>query len=73
MNGLLGWKMKFSIKDFFGKCDQIRVSYGFDPIYWRNPLWITPFFVQYEILLFYKELFWNNYLLIIVIRCIYTW
>ena len=27
-------KMKFSIKDFFSKCDQIR---EFEHIYWRNP------------------------------------
>ena len=26
-------KMKFSIKDFFSKCDQIRSFH----IYWRNP------------------------------------
>ena len=29
-------KMKFSIKDFFSKCDQI-CSCGFGHIYWRNP------------------------------------
>ena len=27
-------KMKFSIKDFYSKCDQIS---GFGHIYWRNP------------------------------------
>ena len=28
-------KMKFSIKDFFSKCDQILSGFGY--IYWRNP------------------------------------
>ena len=27
-------KMKFSIKDFFSKCDQVSL---FGHIYWRNP------------------------------------
>ena len=31
---LTAQKMKFSIKDFFSKCDQIR---SFCHIYWRNP------------------------------------
>ena len=30
-------KMKFSIKDFFSKCDQIAVFCGFCQIYWINP------------------------------------
>ena len=30
-------KMKFSIKDFFIKYDQIRRNCGFGHIYWRNP------------------------------------
>ena len=29
-------KMNFSVKEFFSKCDQIRNSSLFDPIYWRN-------------------------------------
>ena len=29
-------KMKFSIKDYFSKCDQIAVNCGFGHIYWRN-------------------------------------
>ena len=29
-------KMKFSNKNFFSKCDQIRSSYGFGYIYWRD-------------------------------------
>ena len=33
-------RMKFPIKDFFGKCDSV--------IYWRNPSWKTSFFVQYN-------------------------
>ena len=33
-------KMKFSIKDFFSKCDQIRR---------RNPSWKTSFFVQCQV------------------------
>ena len=36
-------KMKFSIKDFFRECDQIRRTLGH--IYWRNPWWKT-FFVH---------------------------
>ena len=30
-------KMKFSIKDFFTNCDQIRRKLRFGHIYWRNP------------------------------------
>ena len=30
-------KMKYSINDFFGECDQIRKKCGFGHIYWRNP------------------------------------
>ena len=39
-------KMKFSIKDFFSKCDQIHRKRQFGHIYWRNPEWKTSFFVQ---------------------------
>ena len=39
-------KMKFSIKDFFSKCGQIRSFLYFSYIYWRNPWWKTSFFVQ---------------------------
>ena len=40
-------KMKFSIKDFFSKCDsKLAVSCGFGHIYWRNPQWKTSFFVK---------------------------
>ena len=39
--------VKFSIKDFFSKCDQIAVSCGFGHIYCRNPWWKIPFFVQW--------------------------
>ena len=28
-------KMKFSIKDFFNKCDQVYCGFGY--IYWKNP------------------------------------
>ena len=28
-------KMKFSIKDFYSKCDQIHSSFGFGHIFWR--------------------------------------
>ena len=38
--GVTAQKIKFSIKDFFSKCDQIL------RIYWRNPSWKTLFFVQ---------------------------
>ena len=30
-------KVKFSINDFFSKCDQIAVYCGFGHIYWGNP------------------------------------
>ena len=30
-------KMKFSIKDYFSKYDQIRSFLRFGHIYWRNP------------------------------------
>ena len=29
-------KIKFFIKVFFSKCDQIRRNFGFDHIYWKN-------------------------------------
>ena len=35
-------KMKFVIKDFFSKCEQL----GFGHIYWKVPLWKTSFFVH---------------------------
>ena len=35
--------MKFSIKDFFSKCDNSAVSCRFGHIYWRNPEWKTSF------------------------------
>ena len=41
-NDFTAQKMKFSIKDFFSKCDQI----WFGHIYWRNPSCATSFFVQ---------------------------
>ena len=37
-------KMKFSIKNFCSKCDQIRKD--LNHIYWRNPEWKTSFLVQ---------------------------
>ena len=39
-------KMKFSIKDFFSKCDQSAVFCRFGHIYWRNTQWKNSFFVQ---------------------------
>ena len=39
-------KMKFSVKDFFSKCDHIR-SCGFGHIYWRNPSRKPWFFAQW--------------------------
>ena len=36
-------KMKFSIKDFFRKCDQFRRKLRIWSIYWRNPKWKTLF------------------------------
>ena len=50
---LTAHKMKFSIKDFFSKCAQIR-SY----ICWRNPLWETSFFVQCFIAIL-RDVFWT--------------
>ena len=41
-------KMKFSIKDFFSKCNQSTWNCGFGHIYWRNPWWKTLFFVEWE-------------------------
>ena len=38
--------MKFPIKDFFSKCDQILSFCGFGHIYWRNPQWKILFFVR---------------------------
>ena len=38
-------KMKFSIKDFFSKCDHC----GFGHIYWRNLSWKTSFFVHWTL------------------------
>ena len=35
-------KMMFSIKDFFSKCDQIRIFHN----YWKNTYWKISFFVQ---------------------------
>ena len=40
--------IKFSIKDFCSKCDQIRSYFGH--IYWRNPKWKTSFFVPCSML-----------------------
>ena len=36
-NYLTAQKMKFSIKDFFSKCYQVRSFLRFGHIYWRNP------------------------------------
>ena len=33
--------MKFSMKAFFSKCDQVAVYRGFCYIYWRNSYWKT--------------------------------
>ena len=34
---IIAHKIKFSIKNFFSKCDQIRRKLRFGHIYWRNP------------------------------------
>ena len=39
---LTAQKMKFSIKDFLGKYDQIRRKLKI----WRNPRWTTSLFMQ---------------------------
>ena len=39
-------KKKFSIKDFFSKCDQIPSFLWIFHIYRRNPKWKSSFFVQ---------------------------
>ena len=43
LSSLTTQKMKFSIKGFYSKCDQIHSLYGH--IYWRNPSWKTSFLV----------------------------
>ena len=43
-------KMKFSIKDFFSKCDQIRSFLRIWSHLLKNPKWKTSIFVQYIIL-----------------------
>ena len=39
-------KMKFSIKDFFSKCDQICRKLRIWSLYWINRLWKTSFYLQ---------------------------
>ena len=39
-------KMKFSIKDFFSKCEQIRSFLLIWSLYWRNPYGKLHFFVE---------------------------
>ena len=39
-------KMKFSIKNFFNKCDHFRSFQRIWTHHWRNPSWKTSFFVQ---------------------------
>ena len=39
-------KLKFSVKDFFSKYEQLRSFVRFGHIYWRNPQWKTSFFVR---------------------------
>ena len=39
-------KIKFSVKDFFSKCDKPVISFAFGQIYWRNPWWETSSIVQ---------------------------
>ena len=39
-------KMKFFIKDFFSKCDQIHKRQRIWSHLLRNPLWETSFFVR---------------------------
>ena len=41
--------MKFSIKDFFIKCEQIRRNCGPGHIYWKNPERKTSIFVQWMV------------------------
>ena len=36
--------MQFSIKDFFRKCDQLRIGH----IHWQNPQWKIYFFAQWQ-------------------------
>ena len=44
VNVFTAWKMKFSTKDLFSKCDAGNCRFGH--INWRNPNWKTSFFVQ---------------------------
>ena len=67
-------KIKFSIKDFFSKCDQIPTIFcGFGHIYWINPKWKTSFFLcsmnqvkstisDQKISWFFKSSFFQNIL-----------
>ena len=41
-------KMRYSIKDFFSKYDQILRKLQFGHIYWRKLSWKTSFFVQWQ-------------------------
>ena len=55
-------KMKFSIKDFFSKCDHIRGNLGFCHIYWKIPFWKNfSFFVQCKFLGFC----WHQHLFLV--------
>ena len=48
-NETLHKKIKFFIKDFFSKCDQIRRKPQIKSLYWRNPQWKASFFVRWNI------------------------
>ena len=61
--GVTAQKMKFSIKYFLSKCDQIRRkletgNWGFGHIYWRNTSWKTSFFVQWVLLVLSFDSYW---------------
>ena len=55
-------KMKFSIKDFFSKCDHIHGNCGFGHIYWKRSFWKNfSFFVQCKFLGFC----WHQHLFLV--------
>ena len=56
-------KMKFSIKDFFSKCDQIRSFLcGFGHIYWKNSHWKLHFLYSDTTETFLWKIFINEIL-----------
>ena len=58
-------KMKFSLKNFFIKCDKFTKNCGFGHMYWRNPYCETSFFCAlirglFELLLSEVKTIWSQ-------------